>query len=232
MRFCVPTAATTSAGARPRACIAGRSRSTEIWRILPPYGNGIATPGIVTSCGRSWFTAESNTVCSGSVGLDSASWITGTLDAENLSTSGGVMPGGSWRTCDCMIDTTCASAVWMFAVGWKNTLMTVMPASERDSMCSMSLTVVVRPRSLWPAMRCPISCALSPLYDQMIVITGMSISGKMSTAILRSVNGVASRISIAITMNVYGRRRARPTMPEPAPVLGLGLMRDNPGRTG
>jgi hypothetical protein len=36
----------------------------------------------------------------------------------------------------------------------------------------------------------------------MMVITGMSISGKMSTAMLRSANGVASRISIAITMNV------------------------------
>ena len=56
----------------------------------------------MTSCGRSWLTAASNTVCSGSVGLDSASWITGTLDAEYLMMSGGVMPGGSWRTCVCI----------------------------------------------------------------------------------------------------------------------------------
>jgi hypothetical protein len=54
-------------------------------------------------------------------------------------------------------------AVWMFALGWKKTLMIVIPASEVDSMCSMSLTVVVRPRSFCAAIRCPISWALSPL---------------------------------------------------------------------
>ena len=36
IRFCVFTALTTSAGARPRACSACMSRSTEITRILPP----------------------------------------------------------------------------------------------------------------------------------------------------------------------------------------------------
>jgi hypothetical protein len=36
----------------------------------------------------------------------------------------------------------------------------------------------------------------------MIEITGMSISGKMSVAMLRSANGLARTISIAITMNV------------------------------
>ncbi len=40
----------------------------------------------------------------------------------------------------------------------------------------------------------------------------MLISGKMSVAMLRSANGKASTISIAITMNVYGRRNARATM--------------------
>ena len=51
----------------------------------------------------------------------------------------------------------------MFALGWKKTLMIVMPASDVDSMCSISLTVVVSPRSFWAAMRCPISCAARPL---------------------------------------------------------------------
>ena len=51
----------------------------------------------------------------------------------------------------------------MLAVGWKNTLMIAMPASEVDSMCSMSLTVVVRLRSFYAEMRWPISCAGSPL---------------------------------------------------------------------
>ena len=39
----------------------------------------------------------------------------------------------------------------------------MMPASEVDSMCSMSLTVVVRLRSFCAAMRWPISCAGRPL---------------------------------------------------------------------
>ncbi len=123
----------------------------------------MATPGRVTSCGRRMLTAASNTDCSGSVALDSASWMTGMLEAEYLITSGGVMPGGSCRTWVCIDATTCEMAVWMLAVGWKNTLMTVMPASEVDSMCSMSLTTVVSPRSLDEAMRCPISCAGRPL---------------------------------------------------------------------
>ena len=109
------------------------------------------------------FTARSNTDCSGSVPLDSASCTTGMLDAEYLITSGGVMPGGSWRTCVCTAATVCAIADWMFAFGWKKTLMTEMLGSDVDSMCSMSLTVVVNPRSLEAAMRWPISCAGSPV---------------------------------------------------------------------
>src|SRR5512132_1989108 len=87
IRFCALTALTTSAGDRPRACSACMSRSTLICRFLPPYGNGIATPGIVMSCGRNWFTAASNTDCSGKVGDDRPSWITGIDDAEYLMTS-------------------------------------------------------------------------------------------------------------------------------------------------
>jgi len=117
----------------------------------------------VISCGRSVLTAASNSDCSGRVGLDRPSWITGMLDAEYLITSGGEMPGGNCRSCVWPIATTCASAVWMFAFGWKNTLITVMPASDCDSMCSMSLTVVVRLRSFCAAMRWPISCADRPL---------------------------------------------------------------------
>jgi hypothetical protein len=41
------------------------------------------------------------------------------LDAEYLMTSGGVIPGGNWRTCVCTEATVCAIAVWMLAVGWK-----------------------------------------------------------------------------------------------------------------
>ena len=46
----------------------------------------------------------------------------------------------------------------------------------------------------------------------MMLITGMLISGKMSVAIFSSTKGVASTISIAMTMKVYGRRRAIETM--------------------
>jgi hypothetical protein len=117
IRFWVLIALTTSAGERPRACSACVSRSTEITRFLPPYGNGIATPGIVISCGRNTLIAASNSDCSGRVGLARPSCTTGMLDAEYLITSGGVMPGGNWRTCVCSAATTCAIAVWMFAVG-------------------------------------------------------------------------------------------------------------------
>ena len=120
-------------------------------------------PGIVISCGRRMLIAASNTVCSGSVALAMPSWTTGMLDAEYLMISGGVMPGGSWRSWVCSIATTWAIAVWMLAVGWKKTLMIEMPASEVDSMCSMSLTVVVRLRSFCAAMRWPISVAGRPL---------------------------------------------------------------------
>jgi len=122
----------------------------------------MATPGMVTSCGRRVLTAASNTVCSGNVGLDRPICTTGMLEAEYLMMSGGVIPGGSWRSCVCSIATTWASAVWMFAVDWKKTLMMVMPLSDVDSMCSMSLTVVVRLRSFWAAIRWPISCAGRP----------------------------------------------------------------------
>src|ERR1043166_1391592 len=56
----------------------------------------------------------------------------------------------------------------------------------------------------------------------MMLMTGMLISGKMSVAILRSANGVASRISIAITMNVYGRRSASSTTEKAEAGIGGG----------
>jgi len=42
----------------------------------------------------------------------------------------------------------------------------------------------------------------------MMLMTGILISGKMSVAIRSNTKGVASTMSIAITMKVYGRRRA------------------------
>ena len=85
------------------------------------------------------------------------------LEAEYLMISGGVMPGGIWRSTVCSIAVTCAIAVWILALGWKKTLMTEMPTRLCDSMCSMSLTVVVSVRSLTAATRAPISWADRPL---------------------------------------------------------------------
>ncbi len=52
VRFCVLTALTTSFGDSPLASSAAVSRSTEMTRVLPPKGNGIAALGTVTSRGR------------------------------------------------------------------------------------------------------------------------------------------------------------------------------------
>ena len=72
---------------------------------------------MVTSRGRKKFTAESKTACSVMLGLESPSWMTGMADAEYLITSGGRIPGGSCRNCDCSVATTWAMAVGMLAFG-------------------------------------------------------------------------------------------------------------------
>jgi hypothetical protein len=208
MRFSAFTAFTISLGVNPLARSAAVSRSTEIWRDFPPKGNGTAAPGIVTRRGRRKLKAASNSAGSVIVGLDRPSWITGMADAEYLMTSGGKAPGGSCRNCDCSMATTWAMAVGIFAFGWKKILMMDRPASDCDSMCSISLTVVVRLRSLTAVIRWPTSCADSPLYVQTMLMTGILISGKMSVDILSRTRGVARRISSAITKNVYGRRSA------------------------
>src|ERR1700744_4936633 len=118
---------------------------------------------MVTRRGRRKLTAESNTACSVIEGLDRPNWMTGIAEAEYLMTSGGRMPGGSWRSCACSIATTCAIAVGMLAFGWKKILMMEKPDIDSDSICSMSLTVVVRLRSLTEVMRWPISCADRPV---------------------------------------------------------------------
>ena len=58
---------------------------------------------------------------------------------------------------------TCATAASIFAPGWKNTLMTEMPLTDCDSMCSISFTAVVIERSLMVVNRFSISSGLVPL---------------------------------------------------------------------
>ena len=77
--------------------------------------------------------------------------------------SGGVMPGGRVRTAAWQIAVICAMAMSIFTFGWKNTLITPIPLSDWDSMCSMALTVVVSPRSLGVTTREAISVADMPL---------------------------------------------------------------------
>ena len=68
-----------------------------------------------------------------------------------------------WRRWTWLMAVTWATALPMLTWGWKKILMRPMPLSDCDSMCSMSLTVVVMPRSLLVTMRLDISCADSPV---------------------------------------------------------------------
>src|SRR5215470_16896104 len=86
------------------------------------------------------------------------------------------------------------------------------PSITWVSMCSMSLTSVVNPRSVLLTMRSVISCAESPSYCQTTLMTGMFISGRISTGVRVIAMGLRIRINSAITINVYGRRSARATI--------------------
>ena len=88
--------------------------------------------------------------------------MTGTVDAEKIATSGGVVPGGSVNRMVCTIAVVCASAVWMFAVGWKKIFTIDVPFRDCDSMCSTSFTSVVTARSELEVIRCSISWGSSP----------------------------------------------------------------------
>src|SRR4051812_19515842 len=123
-------------------------------------------------------------------------------------TNGGVVPGGGCRATPFEIDEICATAASTLTPGWKNVFTTATPRSEFDSMCSMSLTVVVIVRSKGVTIRAAISSADNPPYCQTTVTTGMLMLGKMSVGVRRIVSGPTNRIRIARTTNVYGRLSA------------------------
>src|SRR6266567_8728845 len=104
-------------------------------------------------------------------------------EAEYVIISGGVVPGGRPRTMTCMLAVTCESAVWMFAPWRKKILTTPTPFTDCDSMCSISLTVIVVTRSELLTMRSAISLGAKPLKFQTMLMTGMLMSGKMSTGV-------------------------------------------------
>src|SRR5665213_772458 len=90
--------------------------------------------------------------------------------------------------------------------------MMVNPANDCDSMCSISLTVVVMARSLGEAMRSAICSGERPLYIQTTVTTGISMFGKISVGIERMLKTPRIRIKSAKTTKVYGRRSASRTI--------------------
>lgn len=79
-----------------------------------------------------------------------------------MRTSGGVVPAGIWRIEGCETAETCDVAVRISTLGWKKILMIPMPYIEVLSVCSMSLTVVVRMRSNGAMMRLDISLGERP----------------------------------------------------------------------
>ena len=70
VRFCVVMALMMSEEVIPLASKACGSISTDTARTLPPYGNGMAIPGIVISCGRRILMAASNNSFSARTVLD------------------------------------------------------------------------------------------------------------------------------------------------------------------
>ena len=105
IRFWSPIAPEMSDALMPQAYIFSGSISTMTARILPPYGYGICTPGMLIRLGRMALKAKSNMLCSGSVSLDSDSCSTGTSLALYCRINGGCVPAGN-----------CRSAVWAMAV--------------------------------------------------------------------------------------------------------------------
>ena len=62
--------------------------------------------------------------------------------------------------CDCAV--ICARAISTLALGWKYTRITATPLYDCDSMCSISLTVVVSDRSKNSTTRFSISSGVRP----------------------------------------------------------------------
>src|SRR6266542_2531930 len=98
-------------------------------------------------------------------------------------TFGGVIPGGAIRKIVAVTEDICAMAAPISVPGSKYTRMRPTPGIEFDSMREMPLTVVENARSLMSTTRRSISSAGNPGYAQTTATTGMSIVGKMSTAV-------------------------------------------------
>ncbi len=102
----------------------------------------------------------------------------------------------------CEIAVTCAFAVAILTEGWKKILTMPKVVYEFDSMCSISLTVVVSARSNGVMMRPTIWSGGKPWYCQATPMMGMLMLGKISTGIRRAASVPMSSMSRAATMNV------------------------------
>ncbi len=86
----------------------------------------------------------------------------------------------------------------------------------------MSLTPVVKPRSQRMVITSAISSGETPVYVQIAVTMGMSISGKTSAGMRTMEITPSNKIASAITTNVYGRRSASLTIHIPLPsIMGV-----------
>ncbi len=105
-----------------------------------------------------------------------------------------------------------AIAAPMSVSGSKYTLSIPIPDRDCDSMRLIPFTVVDMARSLMMTTRRSMSSALRPGYDQTMMTTGMSITGKMSRRIFCTENAPKMMRSAAATAMVYGRRSASRTI--------------------
>ena len=136
----------------------------------------------------------------------------GTREALYCRMFGGVMPAGNARVSVWEVAVSWAMPDSIRAPGWKKILITDEPATDWDSMCSMSLTVLVNTRSVMRAMRALISSAGRPERVQTTAAMGIRTSGKMSVGIRLAVTTPRTTMSKPTTTNVYGRLSATRTI--------------------
>src|SRR5580700_5335341 len=115
---------------------------------------------------------------------------------------GGVMPVGSECRTAWDVAASCATAAFTLAPAWKKTLMMERPGRDCDSICSMSLTEVVKERSQRMVTTSAISSGEMPEYVQMTETTGMSMLGKMSVGMRTMAMPPSATMSSAMTTKV------------------------------
>src|SRR5258708_40377595 len=111
---------------------------------------------------------------------------TGKLDASNFNTTGGNVPGGSFRKLAIARLAILVTAESELKPGWKYTLMRLTPGSDRDSMWSIPLARVKK-RSKRPVMSVSICSGGMPEKKVATTTTGILIGGNKSTGIRTNV---------------------------------------------